>query len=293
MKITGVWPISILLVLLATADVAGLIQPGDKREQVIEELGEPPSRMKFGAFETLDYQDGTRISLKEGVVTEVKGRNQTTGARLLKPDTNGLATSQSPRSSPRPMESVAPHRSTNAPAAMTNTGRFSTVVNFSHGLAASAIWTNQVKSLEDLAALTPQLNQWAARFGWVFGGVGAFVYLLSCYCYQRICQKAQVPAGALVWIPVLQFIPLFRVAHLSAWLLLLLIIPGVNIFVFLLLWAGICVSLRRSPWLAAVFLIPILNLGLIPYLAFSGPSGRRAEQKGLAADARRQQPVSG
>ena len=94
-------------------------------------------------------------------------------------------------------------------------------------------------------------------------------YVFSCYCYKRICQKAGQAPGALIWIPVAQFIPLLRVAEMPAWTFILLLIPIVNVVAMLILWARICAALKKSPWLAASLLVPVVNFALIPYLAFS------------------------
>ena len=94
-------------------------------------------------------------------------------------------------------------------------------------------------------------------------------YAFSCYCYKRICQKAGQTPGALIWIPVVQFIPLLRVAQMADWMLILLLIPVVNVVAMLMLWARICTALKKSPWLATSLFVPVVNFILIPYLAFS------------------------
>jgi len=51
--------------------------------------------------------------------------------------------------------------------------------------------------------------------------------------------------------------------------MLLMIIPIVNIIVSVVMWVNICKARGESPWLVILFFIPLLNIGIIIYLAFS------------------------
>jgi hypothetical protein len=123
------------------------------------------------------------------------------------------------------------------------------------------------------ASIVSRLRHFLMAFAVVFAVLLAGLYVFFCYCYKRICEKAGVDPGVLVWIPLLQFIPLFRAADLPLWMLLLFLVPMVNLVMILVLWAKICSSLDKNPLLALLLLVPILNLFLIPYLAFSNGSG--------------------
>lgn len=98
-------------------------------------------------------------------------------------------------------------------------------------------------------------------------GVALVVYLFFCYCFKRICEKAGHQPGVLIWIPILQMIPLLQVAGMAAWMIVLLIIPIVGWVVAIIMWAKICQARGKSPWL--VILGIILPIVFIPYLAFS------------------------
>src|SRR5205809_413017 len=74
-------------------------------------------------------------------------------------------------------------------------------------------------------------------------------YVFMCYCYKRICEKTGRKPGVLIWIPIVHFIPLLQVAGMAEWLFILLLIPIVNIVVFVMMWAKICSALGKSPWL--------------------------------------------
>jgi hypothetical protein len=36
-----------------------------------------------------------------------------------------------------------------------------------------------------------------------------------------------------------------------------------------MVWAAICQARDKSPWLVVLFFVPVANLGVLPYLAFS------------------------
>src|SRR5690349_710618 len=104
----------------------------------------------------------------------------------------------------------------------------------------------------------------------LFGlAVGLALYVFFCYCYKRICEKTGNDPGILIWIPILQLIPLFRAAGMSAWMILLMLIPIVNIVIFVMMWVKICSALGKTPWLVIMLFIPIVNIIFVPYLAFS------------------------
>ena len=98
-------------------------------------------------------------------------------------------------------------------------------------------------------------------------------YVFMCYCFKRICEKTGRKPGALIWIPIVHFIPLLQVAGMAEWMIILVLIPIVNIVVFVMMWAKICMALGKSPWLVIMIFVPLVNLVFIPYLAFSeGPA---------------------
>lgn len=103
--------------------------------------------------------------------------------------------------------------------------------------------------------------------------VGAVVlYLFGCYCMKLICVKAGYNPGALIWLPILQMIPMFRAAGMSGWWLLACFIPLLNL-VAVILWSFKIVQARgKSVLVAIALLLPLLNLLAILYLAFSGAS---------------------
>jgi uncharacterized membrane protein YhaH (DUF805 family) len=95
------------------------------------------------------------------------------------------------------------------------------------------------------------------------------LYIFTCYCFKRICEKCGKNPGILIWIPIVQLIPLLEVAGMAVWMIILLLIPIVNIVVGVMMWAKICQARGKSPWLVIMAFIPFVNIFFIPYLAFS------------------------
>ena len=98
-------------------------------------------------------------------------------------------------------------------------------------------------------------------------GVVLALYIFFCFCYKRICEKCNVQPGVLIWIPIVQLIPLLQVAALPIWTIILFIIPFVGFVMWIVLWVKICAARGKSGLLVlGIILLPIV---FIPYLAFS------------------------
>ncbi len=95
------------------------------------------------------------------------------------------------------------------------------------------------------------------------------IYVFYCYCTKLICENVGTEPGIIIWIPILQLIPLMRAAGLNPWLALVYLVPFINIVFLFYHWIKICTALDKSPWLVVLFVIPVLNIAVIPYLAFS------------------------
>ena len=93
------------------------------------------------------------------------------------------------------------------------------------------------------------------------------IYVFYCYCLKRIVEKCGGEPGALIWIPVLQMIPMFQCAKMNPWLTLLTLVPLANLVVVIMLWINLLKVLGRDPLMVLVVLL--LGFIYIPYLAFS------------------------
>jgi hypothetical protein len=102
-------------------------------------------------------------------------------------------------------------------------------------------------------------------------GVFAALYLFFCYCGSLICQKAGKPAGILMWLPIVQYIPLLRAAKMSPLWLLAMFVPLLNIIVHIM-WSFKIAGVRGQGIFTAIFLIlPTYPLAFM-YLAFASGS---------------------
>ncbi len=99
--------------------------------------------------------------------------------------------------------------------------------------------------------------------------VALALYVFTCFCLKLICEKCGVNPGVLIWIPIVQILPLLQVAGMAPWMLILFLIPFVNFVIGIMLWAKICAARGKSPWLVILMFIPVVNIAFIPYLAFS------------------------
>ena len=102
-------------------------------------------------------------------------------------------------------------------------------------------------------------------------GVFAALYLLFCFCGSLICQKAGKPAGLLICLPVLQYIPLLRAANMSPLWLLAMFVPVLNLVAHFL-WSFRIAGVRGQGFFTAILLfLPTFPLAFM-YLAFAGGS---------------------
>jgi hypothetical protein len=101
-------------------------------------------------------------------------------------------------------------------------------------------------------------------------GVLLLFYLFHCYCCMLICQKTGNPPGLLIWLPLVQLLPLLRAAGMSPWWFLAYFVPGLNL-VPLLVWPfSIAEARGKSGWVGLLLLLPVTNFFAFLYLAFSG-----------------------
>lgn len=106
------------------------------------------------------------------------------------------------------------------------------------------------------------------------------IYLFFCFCLKCICQNAGTDPGVLIWLPILQMIPLLRAAQMSPWWLLAMFIPVINLLVQIW-WTFRLVKACHKGVLTAIFLLlPITNFFAFLYLAFSKPDADAVAPRG-------------
>lgn len=95
-------------------------------------------------------------------------------------------------------------------------------------------------------------------------------YLIQAFAYYKIAEKAGLENRWIAFIPVLQVIIMLHVIDKSAWNILLMFIPFVNV-VFAIIWYYQFFKAFGFETILIVlsFIIPFVALGLLLYMAFS------------------------
>lgn len=123
-------------------------------------------------------------------------------------------------------------------------------------------------------------EQWQKVMAMITGVAGAGVglailaaipvfWILWCYLLKRMCTRAGTESGFLIWLPLLQLVPLHKAAHISCFLILGYFLPVVGVIVFVYWAIKMCEAVGKTKWLAVPMVLPFLNVLTIAYLAFS------------------------
>jgi hypothetical protein len=112
----------------------------------------------------------------------------------------------------------------------------------------------------------------------IAGAIALALHLLFSFLLALICKNAEAQASPLIWIPIVQLVPLFQAAQMSAWWVLGLFVPLFNLVVMVLWSFKIVRACGKGTGLAVLLLIPVLNVLAFLYLALSRPSGNKSEK---------------
>lgn len=154
----------------------------------------------------------------------------------------------------------------------TGAGRSGTNAIFSRIMGTNQPLEALMKS--PLWAETEKLReiQWSWNLIGMIAGVFLALYLFTSFCMKLICVKAGHTPGALIWVPILQMLPMFKAAGMSGWWLLGIFVPILNLVAWIM-WAFKITQARgKSVVVAIALLLPFLSFFAFLYLAFSkGP----------------------
>jgi HEAT repeat protein len=92
-------------------------------------------------------------------------------------------------------------------------------------------------------------------------------HVLVAACLQRLVRRSGCAPAWWAWVPVLNLVLPARLAGRSAIWSLLLLLPGLNVPVWGLLWAEACERLGQPVWLALPMCVPVVNLAVLARLA--------------------------
>jgi hypothetical protein len=111
----------------------------------------------------------------------------------------------------------------------------------------------------------------------------ATAYVIFCSCSLLLCRKTGREPGLLIWIPILQILPLLRAAGMSWRWSLTFFVPVLN----LVAWMGWCVNIaisrRKSLWWALLLILPVTNVFAFVYLALSSVDSSKGSRIDRAA----------
>lgn len=103
----------------------------------------------------------------------------------------------------------------------------------------------------------------------VFLVVFVAIYAFTAFCFQKIAEKTGTENGWWAWIPILNIVLMLNIAGRPIWWIILFFIPLVSLVIAIVLMVDILKALDKSPWLVIGMLIPGVNFIVLGYLAFS------------------------
>ena len=95
------------------------------------------------------------------------------------------------------------------------------------------------------------------------------LYLFFSFCAMLICQKAGHPPGVLIWIPVLQLVPMLRAAQMSPVWLIAFLLPFLNIVAHIVWSFNIAKARGKGPLTGLLLILPFTSIFAFLYLALS------------------------
>lgn len=98
-------------------------------------------------------------------------------------------------------------------------------------------------------------------------------YLFWCLCLKKICVNAGSNPGFLVWIPLLQLLPMVRAARMPTWWFVVFFIPFLNILAQILWCIRIVKACGKGTLTIVMLILPITSIFAFLYLAFSNGNG--------------------
>ncbi len=95
------------------------------------------------------------------------------------------------------------------------------------------------------------------------------LYIFFGYCLSKIGKKLNDERAWWAWVPVLQVLMMIRLAQLSYWWFIGLLVPFVNIAVGIYVWVRVANRLGKPGWMGALMIVPGIDLFVLGYFALS------------------------
>ncbi len=117
--------------------------------------------------------------------------------------------------------------------------------------------------------------KWSPNILLIFSISAILIYLLFSFCGMLICDKAGHPAGILIWMPLLQLVPLLRAADMSLAWIVAFFIPGLNLIAHIVWSFNIAKARGKTAWTGLFLILPFTSIFAYLYLAFSNGDQKR------------------
>lgn len=103
------------------------------------------------------------------------------------------------------------------------------------------------------------------------------ILLIIGYTIMRIGKKSGLTKHHwMAFVPLLQTFYMVMIADRPLWWFLLLLIPYVNIIIWIILCLDMTERCGLSKWMGLLFLVPLVNIIFFFYLGFSAHPDQRA-----------------
>jgi hypothetical protein len=97
-------------------------------------------------------------------------------------------------------------------------------------------------------------------------------HIFCAYCCLLICRKSGNFPGILVWLPLVQVVPMLRAASMSTWWFGVLFMPGLNLLLYVVWCVRIVEARQKTAPLVILLLFPLTSWFAFLFLAFSKDS---------------------
>jgi len=117
-----------------------------------------------------------------------------------------------------------------------------------------------------------ELKAYVTVHGMVVGaifGIWLALHLLCSGIFWMVCRKTHNAPGPLVWVPILQLIPLLRAANMPRVWFFAFFVPGINIIALIVFSIKIVKSRGKGFWVSILLILPATSWLAMLYLAFS------------------------
>lgn len=104
----------------------------------------------------------------------------------------------------------------------------------------------------------------------IFASLSLACFVFFSFCCKQICEKSNTPPTPLIWIPILQLLPLFRAAGMPPIWFLASLLPGLNLVAYAIWCFKISEARKKGFGMALALLFPLTSPLAFMYLAFGG-----------------------